>query len=74
MTEHPRCPDCGALAWDWHAVTHRHRPPCRFDGIEPSAWAQVGRGSTPCLAGAGHGLGLCPNPSPSSQIERKGSP
>ncbi len=44
ITERPplpflRCPDCQAVAWQGWDVTHRHRPPCRFEGTDPEKWS-----------------------------------
>jgi len=34
-----RCPECGAVAWRGWPVTHRHRPPCKYDRTNPNTWS-----------------------------------
>jgi hypothetical protein len=36
-----RCPDCQAVAWPGWEVTHRHRPPCRYEHTHPSTWSAI---------------------------------
>ena len=38
-----RCPDCQAVAWHGWDVTHRHRPPCRFEATDPLTWNKENR-------------------------------
>lgn len=33
-----RCPECGAIYWPPHPITHRHRQPCPYDGTDPATW------------------------------------
>jgi hypothetical protein len=33
-----RCPECAAVAWPGWAVTHRHRPICKYADVSPRDW------------------------------------